>query len=66
VRSGGRLEFSAPLADDILALLQYLRGHRDELGHRENSNLRKRKGLTRRRCLNSIEKRKIHFGNFFY
>jgi 23S rRNA pseudouridine1911/1915/1917 synthase len=45
VRSGGRLEFSAPLADDILALLQYLRGHRDEIGHREISILRKAQGV---------------------
>jgi 23S rRNA pseudouridine1911/1915/1917 synthase len=45
VRHGGRLEFSAPLADDIVVLLRYLRAHRDEIGHKEISNLRKAQGV---------------------
>ena len=41
VRSGERLEFVAPLADDIKVLLRYLRRHGDEIGHSEISHVRK-------------------------
>lgn len=40
VRSGERVEFSAPLPDDILTLLRYLRGYRDEVGKGEISHAR--------------------------
>ena len=41
VRNGGRLEFIAPLTDDIVALLRYLRSYRNEISHRELSHPRK-------------------------
>ena len=56
VRSGARLEFCAPLADDMVGLLRYLRGHRDETAKGEMAHAPKGKGegLTRSRGLNSI------------
>lgn len=41
VRSGARLEFSAPLPDDIAGLLSALRGYRVEIGNGEISRSRK-------------------------
>jgi len=41
VRNGERLEFTAPLAEDMRVLLCYLRGRRDEIGHGKISHLRK-------------------------